>query len=211
MFLGIITCFKWSLTLGELSCKEEWVETQGERDGWWVKKGAGRSCLLNHITVKGIALTLSPLRALSIHTNLLIDRRSSQTAPSPHCQAPQGSPSVSLWPHRQPLGTPATTYYSGSWLTRICHVDLKTTCSSCEYIMQRGEQTVLCFLLPRCAALSVAEQIQEKQLQMEEFNAGPHCTELKVCIWLTVTYTEIKLHRQAEKFLFLHEISIKHW
>lgn len=49
----------------------------GERDGWRVKKGAGRGCLLNHITVKGIALTMSPLCAPSIHTNLLIDRHSS--------------------------------------------------------------------------------------------------------------------------------------
>lgn len=59
------------------------MEMQRERDGRRVKKGAGRGCLLNHITVKGIALTLSPLGALSIPTNLLIDRRSSQTAPSP--------------------------------------------------------------------------------------------------------------------------------
>lgn len=63
----------------------------GERDGWWVKKGAGRGCLLNHITVKGIALTLSPLRAPSIPTNLLIDRRSSQTAAS---SPPAGAPKV---------------------------------------------------------------------------------------------------------------------
>lgn len=60
----------------------------GERDGWRLKKGAGRGCLLNHITVKGIALTLSPLCALSIPTNLLIDRRSSQPAPS----SPQPGP-----------------------------------------------------------------------------------------------------------------------
>ncbi|CAB1436837.1 unnamed protein product [Pleuronectes platessa] len=36
----------------------------------------------NVMLVKGIALTLSPLRAPSIHTNLLTDRRGSQTAPS---------------------------------------------------------------------------------------------------------------------------------
>lgn len=138
MFLGIITRFKWSLTPGELSCKEGWLEAPGGKDGWWVKKGTGRSCLLNHITVKGIALTLSPLRALSVHTNLLMDRRSSQTAPSPFSGGLQGSPGVSLWPNRLPLGAPATTDYSGSRLTRMCHVDLKTTCSSCEYIMKRG-------------------------------------------------------------------------
>lgn len=150
MFLGIITSAVLSdrSLLGSCRVRRSGWRHKGERDGWWVKKGAGRSCLLNHITVKGIALTLSPLCALSIHTNLLTDRRSSQTAPSPshphppHCRGPQGSLGMSLWPHRLPLGAPATTDYSGSRLTRICHVDLKTTCSSCEYIMNQGEQAV---------------------------------------------------------------------
>lgn len=58
----------------------------------WVmgKKEAGRGCLLNLITIKGIALTLSPLCALSIPTNLLIDRCSSQTIPLiPASRAPK--------------------------------------------------------------------------------------------------------------------------
>lgn len=138
---------------------------QGERDGWRVKKGAGRGCLLNHITVKGIALTLSPLCAPSIHTNLLIDRRSSQTAPS---SPPTGAhkvpwaclcgPAGCRWEPRQQLIIQD--------LTRICHVDLKTTCSGCEYVMKQGEQAVFCFFLSGYAALSVTEQIQEQQLQV---------------------------------------------
>lgn len=148
MFLGIITRFKWSLALGKLSYSKEWVETQGERDGWWIKKGAGRSCLLNHVNVKGIALTLSPLRAPSIHTNLLIDRRSSQTAPSPQRWGLQSSRGTPLWPHRLLRGAPTRTDYSGSRLTRKRHVDLKTTCSSCEYIMRREGTGCLVFLCP---------------------------------------------------------------
>lgn len=148
MFLGIITRFKWSLAPGKLSYWKEWVETRGEREGWWVKKGAGRSCLLNHVNVKGIALTLSPLRAPSIHTNLLIDRRSSQTAPSPRCRGLQSSRGTPLWPHRLRLGAPTRTDYSGSRLTRRCRVDLETTCSSCEYIVKREGTGRLVFLCP---------------------------------------------------------------
>lgn len=50
--------------------------------------------------------------------------------------------------HREP---PTTTDYSGCRLTRICHVDLKTTCSGCEYIMkQGGTGCLLCRSLWMC-------------------------------------------------------------
>lgn len=140
-----------------------------ERDGWRVKKRAGRSCLLNHITIKGIALTLSPHCALSIPTNLLIDRRSSQTVPSsPPSQGPRGSLGMSLSPHRPPSGAPTTTDYSGCRRTRICYVNLKTRCSVCEYTMkQGGEHAVFCVGLFACAVHAVAERIQEEQLQVD--------------------------------------------
>lgn len=143
---------------------------QRERDGRRVKKGAGRGCLLNHITVKGIALTLSPLGALSIPTNLLIDRRSSQTAPSsPPNRGRQGSLGMSRWPHSLPSGAPTWADYSGCRLTRICHVDLKTTCSGCEYIMKREEQAVFRVGLAGFGALAVAEEIQQEQLRVGLF------------------------------------------
>lgn len=102
------------------------------------KKGAGRGCLLNHITIKGIALTLSPLCALSIPTNLLIDRCSSQTVPSSPHPGPPRFPGHVSWLCGLPPRARKTTDYSGGRLTRICHVELTTTCSVCEYIMKQG-------------------------------------------------------------------------
>lgn len=102
------------------------------------------------------------------HPHKSPDRQTQQSNSTlvPPSGGPQGSLGTSLWPHRLPLGAPATTDYSGSRLTRICHVDLKTTCSGCEYIMKQGEQAVFCRVLSGCAARSVAEQIQEEQLQV---------------------------------------------
>lgn len=102
------------------------------------------------------------------HAHKSPDRQTQQSDSTliPPSWSPQGSLGMSLWPQRLPLGARATTDYSGSRLTRICHVDLKTTCSGCEYIMKQGEQTVFCLILSGCAALSAAEQIQEEQLQV---------------------------------------------
>lgn len=106
----------------------------------WVmgKKEAGRGCLLNHITIKGIALTLSPLCALSIPTNLLIDRCSSQTVPSSPHPGPPRFPGHVSWLRGLPPRARKTTDYSGGRLTRIRHVERTTTCSVCEYIMKLG-------------------------------------------------------------------------
>lgn len=102
------------------------------------KEEAGRGCLLNHITIKGIALTLSPLCALSIPTNLLIDRCSSQTVPPSPQPGPPRFPGHVSWLCGLPPRARKTTDYSGGRLTRICHVELTTTCSVCEYIMKLG-------------------------------------------------------------------------
>lgn len=83
----------------------------------WVmgKKEAGRGCLLHHIRIKGIALTLSPRRALSIPANLPIDRCSSQTVPSSPSasRGPRGSPGTSRGSAGLPPRARKTTDYSG--------------------------------------------------------------------------------------------------
>lgn len=139
---------------------------------WWVKKGVGCSCLLNHISVKGIALTPSPLCAPSIYTNLLIDRCSSKTAPHTPQPGPQDSQGMSLWPYRLLLGAPTTTEYSGSRLIRICHADLKTTCSGCEYIMKIGGN--------RVSSASFSLNVLHSQLQQEQLQVGG----LKLNYWV---------------------------
>lgn len=82
--------------------------------------------------------TVSPLCPQHPHKSPDRQMQHSTSALIPLCRDPQGSLGMSLWPNRLPLGAPATTDYSGSRLTRICHVDLKTTCSRCEYIMKHG-------------------------------------------------------------------------
>lgn len=169
---------------------------QRERDGWRVKKGAGRGCLLNHITVKGIALTLSPLCALSTPTNLLIDRRSSQTAPSsPPARAPK-VPWVCLCGptgcHPEP---PTTTDYSGCRLTRICHVDLKTTCSGCEYIMKQGGN--------RLSSVSVSLDVLHLQLprrfRRSSFGQDYSNQIIDCSIWVQSTQHRLRLYNPYSK------------
>lgn len=132
--------------MGNCRVRRSGLRRRGGKDGCWVKKGPGRSCLLNHISVKGIALTLSSIRALSVHTNLLIDRRSSQTGPSPLSCSYQGSLSLSAWPKGLPLGAPVTFFFVFflSWESRLCHMDFKTACSSCENVMKREKQWLFC-------------------------------------------------------------------
>ena len=105
------------------------------------------------------------------HPHKSPDRQTQQSNSTliPPSRGQRGSLGMSLQPHRLPLGAPATTDYSGSGLTRICHVDLKTTCSSCECIIKQREQAVFSFFLSGYAALAVAEKIWEHQLQVGGF------------------------------------------
>lgn len=123
----------------------------------WVmgRKEAGRSCLLNHITIKGIALTLSPLCALSIPTNLLIDRCSSQTVPLiPASRAPKVP-----WARLMALRA-ATESPENNWLFRR-QANKNLPCRAhnnmfCLWIHDEagGEQIVFSVGLTGCAALA---------------------------------------------------------
>lgn len=99
--------------------------------GWRVKNGAGRSCLLNHITVKGITLTPSSLFAPRLrHTS---PNRRTLPSDSIHDPPPPASPHYHCPPPTPQPPTPTHTRlrkhvsegsadYSKSWLTRIRHV-----------------------------------------------------------------------------------------
>lgn len=182
MCAGIITSAVLSdrslggkLPRAERQWRRQWRRVGGDAVAakrWVVGKRKERvaGCLLNHVSVKGIALTLSPLRAPSGPTNLLIDRRRVKRDPrckphththtcSPLSQGPQGSRGPCLF-----LGSPAgrpsptTTDYSGCRLTRICRcADLQTTCIlAVEYIMALrggvggGDRQTVSFSLSGC-------------------------------------------------------------
>lgn len=126
------------------------------RDGWRVKKRAGRSCLLNHITVKGIALTLSPHCALSIPTNLLIDRRSSQTVPSSPAARAREVPWACLChptgchrePRQQMIIQDAGEQESAMWISKQVVLFVSTPWS------RGGTRCLLCRSLCMCFACS---------------------------------------------------------
>ena len=134
-------CFKGSLTRRGVCGRggggeggggggKRWVAAK-ERSGSWLSTQSHHRQGYRPDTVS----TLCPE-----HPHKSPDRQTQQSTSTlfPPSRGPQGSLGMSLRPHRLLLGAQATTDYSGCRLTRICHVDLKTTCSGCEYIMKQG-------------------------------------------------------------------------
>lgn len=194
------------------------METRRGRDGWRVKKGAGRRLSTQSHHRQGYRPdTVSTPCPERPHKSP--DRQTRrQTAPSsPPTRAPApSSPSARvpkvpggmspLWP---PLGChresppPTTADYSGFRLTRICRrVDLQTSCSGCEYIMKlEGMRTVGVggHRLSAVSGLSLSLDVPPLQRRIGRSGFGSECLKERLGSVFTAQDENVQLRGRTRR------------